>query len=347
MTNQMYPAWNPHRHQDRRARLILRNTATKTARMFFEGKNFTEVETGILQVSPGNETHLHGFATHLIKPDTTIQTLYLHTSPEFACKKLLSAGETRIFTLARVFRNRERGALHSPEFTMLEWYRIKTSYTQLMDDCIDLIRAIATAIETDQLLYKGITCDPFAIPERISVCDAFQLYAEIDLSSTFTATQSDCNALAGMAISKGVNIAEDDTWSDIFSRILCQFIEPNLGLGRLTILYDYPIFEAALARPKPENNALAERFELYACGVELANAFGELTDPHVQRERFEADMREKQRIYGETYPIDEDFLASLAYMPEACGAALGFDRLVMLLTGASKIDDVIWSGGMD
>ena len=337
----------PHVHQDRRARLLQRNVVTKAARSFFENKNFTEVETAILQVSPGNETHLHGFATELVKPDASTQKLYLHTSPEFACKKLLAAGEQRIFTFARVFRNREQGALHSPEFTMLEWYRVGESYTQLMDDCAELIRIAAAITETDSLSFKNKTCNPHILPERISVCDAFQRYANIDLLSTFCGIESDRNILAEMAKSKNMRVADDDTWSDIFSRILCEFVEPNLGLERLTFLYDYPISEAALARPKPDAPHLAERFELYACGVELANAFGELTNADEQRRRFEADMREKQRIYGETYPIDEDFLASLAHMPEACGAALGFDRLVMLLTDANKIDDVMWAGVME
>ncbi len=331
-------------HQDRRSRLLQRNTVTKATRNFFENKNFTEVETAILQVSPGNETHLHGFETKLIKPDLSVQQLYLHTSPEFACKKLLSAGEQRIFTFARVFRNRERGALHSPEFTMLEWYRVGEHYTQLMSDCAELISNAATLTGAESLCFKNKTCNPYILPERITICEAFQRFADIDLASTFSSTETDRNALAAYARNKNVRIAEDDTWSDIFSRILCEFVEPNLGLEQLTILYDYPVSEAALARPKPQAPHLAERFELYACGVELANAFGELTNVDEQRKRFDADMREKQRIYGESYPLDEDFLTSLAHMPEACGAALGFDRLVMLLTSAGKIDDVMWAG---
>jgi elongation factor P--(R)-beta-lysine ligase len=338
------PFWMPHMHQDRRAKLLQRNAMTKATRSFFEHYDFVEVETAILQVSPGNETHLHGFATNLIKPDASIQQLYLQTSPEFSCKKLLAAGEKRIFNLARVFRNRERGALHSPEFTMLEWYRVGENYTQLMDDCADLVRVLANAVGTKALSHKGKACDPYAEFERITVCEAFMRFANIDLALTFSTTQTDRETLADAARKKNIRIADDDTWGDIFSRILCEFIEPNLGVRQLTILYDYPISEAALARPKPNQPQLAERFELYACGVELANAFGELTDAHEQRLRFEADMREKQRIYGEIYPIDEDFLSCLAHMPQACGAALGFDRLVMLLVGAKTIDEVMWVG---
>ncbi len=331
-------------HQDRRARLLQRNAITKATRSFFEVKDFVEVETAILQVSPGNETHLHGFATELVKPDASTQKLYLHTSPEFACKKLLAAGEQRIFTFARVFRNRERGALHSPEFTMLEWYRVGENYTQLMDDCAELIGMAAKTIGAGSLSYKNKTCNPHILPERISVCEAFECFAGIDLLSSFSGTETGRDALAALAKSKDMHIAEDDTWSDIFSRILCEFIEPNLGLGQLTILHDYPISEAALARPKADAPHLAERFELYACGVELANAFGELTNADEQRKRFAVDMCEKQRIYGESYPIDEDFLSCLDYMPEACGAAMGFDRLVMLLTDAKSVNDVMWAG---
>jgi elongation factor P--(R)-beta-lysine ligase len=341
---QKSPFWMPHVHQDRRDKLLQRNAITKVTRQFFEHRNFVEVETAILQVSPGNETHLHGFATDLIKPDGNIQRLYLHTSPEFACKKLLAAGEQRIFTLARVFRNRESGALHSPEFTMLEWYRVGENYTQLMEDCADLVRALGDAVGAKFLQFRGKTCDIYAKFECISVCEAFMRFANIDLARTFTASTNDRDALADAALKKGVRLADDDTWGDIFSRILCEFIEPNLGVGLLTILYDYPICEAALARSKPNAPQLAERFELYACGVELANAFGELTNAHEQRLRFEADMREKQRIYGESYPIDEEFLSCLDYMPEACGAALGFDRLVMLLAGAASVEDVMWGG---
>ena len=150
-------------------------------------------------------------------------------------------------------------------------------------------------------------------------------------------------ALAGQAVAAGIRLVADDSWSDIFSRVLSERVEPHLGRGRATILCEYPISEAALARPKPDDPRVAERFELYACGVELANAFGELTDPAEQRRRFEADMDEKERIYGERYPIDADFLEALALMPASSGIALGFDRLVMLCVGARRIEDVLWT----
>ena len=229
------------------------------------------------------------------------------------------------------------------EFTMLEWYRAHEPYERLMSDCHDLLRAGAEACGAREMRWRDRSADPFAEPERLSVTEAFERHAGIALNASFTAHETDRDALAAEAISIGIRLADDDTWSDIFSRILSERIEPHLGIGRATILFEYPLGEAALARPSPANPALAERFELYACGVELANAFGELTDPQEQRRRFEADMDEKHRIYGERYPLDEDFLNALAIMPPASGCALGFDRLVMLLTGASRIDDVQWT----
>lgn len=337
------PWWMPDVHEDRRARLLARGRIKAALHAHLEAQGFMEVETGILQVSPGNETHLHAFETQIIGSNGTAAPLYLHTSPEFACKKLLAAGEERLFTLARVFRNRERGPLHAPEFTMLEWYRAHRNFEVLMTDCAAILSVAAEAAGTGVLRWRGGEADPFAEPERLSVADAFQRHAGIDLMATCSGATPDRDALAAEAGRIGVRVAFDDTWSDIFSRILAERIEPNLGMSRATILHAYPVSEAALARVSPADPRVAERFELYACGVELANAFGELTDPEEQRRRFEADMDEKARIYGERYPIDEDFLQALAVMPPASGAALGFDRLVMLLTGASRIDEVQWT----
>jgi elongation factor P--(R)-beta-lysine ligase len=331
----------------RRGRLRSRGQIKTALRQHFEKQGFTEVEAAQLQVSPGNETHLHGFATTLRSTDGREAMLHLHTSPEFACKKLLAAGETRIFDFARVFRNRERGVLHSPEFTMLEWYRAGERYERLMQDCADILRIAADAGGLQQWTFRGRMIDPMLEPERITVAEAFQRFAGIALLSTVDGDRTDRAALAAQARAASIRIAEDDSWSDIFSRILVEKVEPNIGNGRATILCEYPIPEAALARRKPDSNKVSERFELYACGVEMANAFGELTDAAEQRQRFEADMALKQAIYGERYPIDEDFLAALAVMPEASGAALGFDRLVMLATGGTSVDDVIWTPVVD
>ncbi|MFN3721224.1 MAG: EF-P lysine aminoacylase EpmA [Rhizobium rhizophilum] len=336
--------WTSSAHADRRPFLIGRNRIQASFRAHFAEQDFVEVDTATLQVSPGNEAHLHAFQTEAIGHDGSAVPLYLHTSPEFACKKLLAAGETRIACFAHVYRNRERGPLHHPEFTMLEWYRVGEGYEQLMQDCADLIALGARTAGTQQFAYGGKTVDPFADPERISVADAFTRHAGIDLLATIAHDGStDRNMLAKQLQAVGIRVADDDTWADLFSRVIVEKIEPNLGNGRVTILDRYPVAEAALASPCADDPRVAERFEVYACGVELANAFGELTDPTEQRRRFEAEMVEKQRVYGETYPLDEDFLEALGEMPEASGIALGFDRLVMLATGALRIDQVIWA----
>jgi lysyl-tRNA synthetase class 2 len=330
---------------------MARGRIQRAVRAWFEAHGFVEVETSVLQVSPGNETHLHAFATKLIAPGGERTPLYLHTSPEFACKKLLAAGEERIFTFAPVFRNRERGPLHHPAFTMLEWYQAGAPYETLMDDCAALLQIAARCAGTTRFAYRGREVDPFAAPERLTVADACRRFAGVDLIATASGPEGslgpDRDALIGAASAAGIRTAPDDTWGDAFSRILVETIEPRIGNGRATLLMEYPACLAALARPKPGDERVAERFELYACGVELANAFGELTDPAEQRRRLEAEMAEKERIYGERYPIDEDFLAALAHMPPASGAALGFDRLVMLATGASSVEQVIWTPVVD
>ncbi len=338
------PFWSRLRHADRRPLLMARARIQGAIRAWLAARDFTEVDPAALQISPGNEAHLHGFATTAIGNDGQPRQMYLHTSPEFAMKKLLAAGETRIHAFAHVWRNRERGALHSPEFTMLEWYRVGEDYTVLMEDCAAFLGLAARAAGGDTFRFRDATCDPFAPPERLSLTDAFQRHAGIDLLATLgpDGTPSAPALAAGMDRA-GIRHAPDDTWSDMLSRVLVEKVEPHLGHGRPTILDRYPVAEAALARPCPDDPRVAERFELYACGVELANGFGELTNPAEQRRRFAAEMDEKQRVYGERYPLDEDFLAALEQMPPASGIALGFDRLVMLATGAPRIDDVIWT----
>jgi lysyl-tRNA synthetase class 2 len=311
-------------------------------RAWFAGQDFVEVETGVLQRSPGNETHLHAFTTTLAAPGGGETRLYLRTSPEFACKKLLAAGERRIVEFAKVFRNRERGALHHPEFTLIEWYRSGEPYRTLMGDCVTMLRTAARAAGTRTLTFRGKTADAFAEPERLSVAEAFARFAGIDLLATLSGGAPDRDGFARAAQAAGIRVAADDHWGDIFSRVLVERIEANLGLGRVTILDEYPAVLSALARPAADPR-VAERFELYACGVELANGFGELNDAPEQRRRLEREMSEKQRIYGERYPVDEDFIAALGEMPEASGVALGLDRLVILATGAARIDQVIWT----
>ena len=336
--------WKPEVHEGRRPALLARNRIQQAIRGWLAARDFLEVDPVALQVSPGNEAHLHGFATIAIGNEGAGRQMYLHTSPEFAMKKLLAAGERRIASFAHVWRNRERGALHSPEFTMLEWYRVGEDYTVLMQDCADFLRLAATEAGTTMLRYRDRACDPFAEAERLSVAEAFDRYAGIDLLASIDAEGEPDAVKLGAALDRtGIRRAADDTWSDMLSRVLVEKVEPHLGHGRPTILDRYPAAEAALARRTPDDPRVAERFELYACGVELANGFGELTNAHEQRRRFGLEMDEKERVYGERYPLDEEFLSALSLMPAASGIALGFDRLVMLATHAPGIDHVIWT----
>jgi lysyl-tRNA synthetase class 2 len=330
--------WRPHNHEDRRWFLQQRQIITREIRNYFYNQLFTEVEATCLQFSPGNETHISAFQTQLTDPSGRQHAFYLHSSPEFMCKKLLAAGETKLFSLAKVFRNRERGPLHHPEFTMLEWYRVEP-FAKLYEDVISLISIAARSSGCMQLMWRDQQADPFLPPAFISVEQAFRTYADIDLLPLL----GDQQGFARAAAAQGIRLSPDDNWSDIFSKIMTTLIEPHLGVGRLTFLTDYPASEAALARLNPQDTRFAQRFEVYACGVELANAFAELSDANEQRQRFEQQMHERQRIYGEHYPIDEDFLDALSFMPESSGIALGFDRLIMLVTHAQRIEQVIWA----
>jgi elongation factor P--(R)-beta-lysine ligase len=335
--------WTPARHADRRGILLARNRIQAGLRAWLAEREFIEVDPSALAISPGNEAHLHGFATQAIGNDGVGRAMYLHTSPEFAMKKLLAAGEVRIAAFAHVWRNRERGALHSPEFTMLEWYRVGEGYEALMADVMAFCR-LAADVGGTGLRFRDKVCNPYLEPERLSVAEAFRRHAGVDvLASIGVDGEPDAAVLAAELRRVGMRVAEDDTWSDMLSRVLGELVEPHLGMGRITILDEYPAAEAALARRHSRDGRVAERFEVYACGVELANGFGELTNADEQRRRFGLEMDEKVRVYGERYPVDEDFLAALALMPDASGCALGFDRVVMLATGAPRIDDVIWT----
>ena len=333
--------WLAHNFEQKKKALLTRMSVIKTMRQFFDDQDFWEVETPNLQVTPGLDTHIHGMKVPLRDVNLNHQRdLYLHTSPEFAMKKLLCAGAERIYQMCKCYRDGEDTRLHSPEFTMIEWYRAGAYYTQIMDDCAGLLRAVAKAAHITQFKYKEHICDPFADMRILTVKDAFKIYAGLDLEDIWGI---DDFHIAANNI--GIRTAKDDAWDDIFHRVMAEKIEPFLGMDAPCILTEYPVSMAALARKKQDDPRFAERFELYVCGVELANAFGELTNPTEQRLRFEQDMAEKQRIYGETYTVDEDFLAALEYgMPESSGIALGVDRLVMLCTGTENIEDVLWAG---
>ena len=317
--------WNPDSFARRRAKLEARARIAAAVRAHFAAEGFLEVETPAIQVSPGLEPHLFAFELQLGDPHGGApRTRYLRTSPEFSLKKLLAAGLPRIFELAHSFRNAERSSTHSPEFTMLEWYRADATYEALLRDCEALLRTAAEAAGGEMLRWRGAVCDPRAAAERLTVADALAKHAGVSLAE--------------------LRRAGREGFEDRFFRVFLEAVEPRLGLGRATLLLDWPIELAALARAKPGDSSLAERVELFACGLELANGWSELIDPLEQRRRFEREQAEKARLYGERYPIDEDFLAALQHgLPECAGMALGFDRLVMCATGAERIEDVLFA----
>jgi lysyl-tRNA synthetase class 2 len=333
------PFWERSHHADRRVFLAGRANILRAVREWFWAHGFIEVEPTALTLSPGAEVHVDAFE---------VNEHYLHTSPEFAMKKLLAAGEERIFFLGKTWRRGEHGPLHAPEFTMIEWYRAHAAYDEIMDDCIELVRIAARAAGADALRWKAQTCDPFASPQKLTVREAFARHLPAPLRGG-AGGGGDGDVIASTAQHPPPHPShargEEDANSaphDAFSRDIVR-IEPHLGSPALTLLTEYPISEAALARRCAHDASVAERFELYACGVELANGFGELTDPVEQRARLFAAMDEKEKRYGKRWPIDEDFLAALAHMPPSSGVALGFDRLVMLATHARRINDVLWT----
>jgi lysyl-tRNA synthetase class 2 len=338
--------WRPERFAERRGRLERRSRILAAVRRFFARRGFVEVETPALQASPGLEPHLKAFRTEFHDSDSG-NTLprWLHTSPEYAMKKLLVAGLPRIWQLAHAFRDGERSATHHPEFAMLEWYRAAASWRDVVVDCEALLRICQKAAGAERLAWCGRTADARRRFELLSVAEAFFRHTGIDVLATAPdPCRPDPALLTAAAREIGVAPHPGDDWEALYFRIFLERIEPHLGIGAPTILHGYPASMAALARRDPKDPRLAERFELYVCGLELANAFGELTDAAEQRARFRADQAKRRELYGEVYPIDEDFLAALECgMPQAAGIALGFDRLVMLLTGAADIEDVLWA----
>ncbi|MFK7866289.1 MAG: EF-P lysine aminoacylase EpmA [Alphaproteobacteria bacterium] len=381
--------WAPERLDKDAAILALRSKARAQISKFFDAQHFVEVETPALQISPGMEPHIAAFATRLMPPgaafaDTqptniniegvkpeTGQQFYLHTSPEFAMKKLLAGGLEQIWQFTKCYRNGEATSLHHPEFTMIEWYRataqqdkkyrataqqdhkyqqeqLAAEQATLEDIKLDLLALIrrVSGLSKDHLLhYKGKTSDPFKDWQVLSVAQAFDEYAQLDLEALIGSNvENPCvEAIAIAAQKLEINVSADDQFEDVFFKIMGMVIEPKLGSPVPTLLTHYPISMAALARPYENDARWAERFELFINGVELANGFGELTDPDEQRRRFVKDQQLKQKLYGVYYPIDEDFIESLEHIQAAAGIALGFDRLVMLLGDADHIHQALWA----
>lgn len=325
------PVWHPESLAARLPFLHQRARLTSAVRRFFQDRDYLEVETPYAVPAPGEEVHLRAFATTQDFPDGTSQRLWLHTSPEFAMKRLLVAQAGPIFQFARVWRNGEGGALHAAEFTMLEWYRPNAGMRDLIDETIALLRSVLPAV----VRCRGVTTDLSRF-ERMTVADAFTQHVGVDL----LAVGEDA---AGLAAASGATLRDGESWEDLFFRLLLERVEPNLGRQHPTFLTHWPAAQAALARRDPADPRVAERFELFVCGIELANAFVELTDPVEQRARFVNERERRHAMYGEDWPLDEDFLAALEFgMPPAAGIALGFDRLAMIGSGADRISQVLW-----
>ncbi|MFO1188554.1 MAG: EF-P lysine aminoacylase EpmA [Alphaproteobacteria bacterium] len=335
--------------QARRRRLEARAAMVTAIRHYFAAEGFVEVETPALQPVPGGEVHVRPFATTLEEPfGQSERTMFLHTSPEFAMKTLLAGGMDRIFQLAHAYRNGERSPLHHPEFTMLEWYRAKAGWRDVAADCRAIVAAACAVVPVDLradpgdtagIVWNGRRCDPGAKWEFLSFSDAFLRYTGIDI----LATDADAGRLRSVAGQAGHRLPDQGSWEDLVFHLLLDHIEPRLGSPVPTVLHDYPAAMASLARLSPADPRVAERFEIYMGGVEVANGYGELNDPTQQRARFLADEAQRKALYGRSLPLDEAFLAALAEMPPAAGVALGFDRLVMLLTGARRVEDVLWA----
>lgn len=334
------PSWTPELFARRYPYLKKRQTVIRAIRAFFDADGFDEVETPILQTAPGCEVHLHAFSTELMAVDQqSRKTAWLHTSPEFAMKKLIAAGVEKQYQICHVFRNAEGSSRHSPEFTMIEWYRTGYDYKKIMEDCIGLLRKVATDCGVTEFIYQRQTCNPFAEFEYLTLDEAFRKYCNIPLGDLLGKRDE----LADYALKAGARVLPTDDWDAIYFSVLNELIEPKLGIGQPTFLYEYPAHMAVLSRKKAEDPRWAERFELYCNGLELANAFSELTDVAEQRIRFNEDMAEKQRLYNHRWPIDEDFLDAMSHgMPECGGIALGIDRLVMLAAHTDDITDILW-----
>jgi lysyl-tRNA synthetase class 2 len=325
------PAWHPDSLAARLPFLRRRAVLTQATRAFFASRGYAEVETPYAVPTPGEEVHLSAFRTEREYPDGRREPLWLHTSPELAMKKLLVAGAGPVFQIARVWRNNEGSDLHSAEFTMLEWYRPDAGMDSLIEEASAYLRAVLPPVVS----CRGVTTDVSSI-ERLTVTDAFVRYVGADV----LATAGDAPALADAA---GARLRAGETWEDLFFRLLLERIEPHIGRAHPTFLTHWPAAQAALARRDPADPRVAERFELFVCGIEVANAFVELTDAAEQRARFEADRARRHAVSGPDWPLDEDFLDALTFgMPPAAGIALGFDRLAMIASGADRIDQVLW-----
>jgi lysyl-tRNA synthetase class 2 len=326
---------------DRREAARARARLSTAVRAFLSDLGYEEVETPCLVPAPGMEPHIDAFCAPFVPEGGGPPVpLWLHSSPEYAMKRLLAEGFHRTFQLARVFRNGEVSATHNPEFTMLELYRAGADYEGVMRDLEALVEHSARALTGGAAVRSGGGALDLAAPyERLTVADAFRAHVGVDL----LACEGDVARLRAGLRERGLGAgAASDTFDDLFFRLFLERVEPALAAtGRPVYLVDWPAPMAALSRVKASDPRVAERFELYAGGLELANGFSELTDAREQRRRLEGERALRVKLGRPAYPLDERFLEAVGRMPEAGGVAVGLDRLLMLLTGARTIDEVL------
>lgn len=326
-------------------RYFVRETVLRTIRAFFEDQHFHEVEAPILLAHPAAESYLDVFETTLLDRNRRPTKAYLSTSPEVAIKKLLVAGIGNCFSIQKSFRNTETGSLlHNPEFTILEWYRTSVDYREIMKDCEELLGAINKSVNKTNaptLVYQGKKVDLRAPWERLSVAQAFAKWAHVSFDDFL-----DPKAARRIAEGKGYRVEPNTTWEELYNQIFLNEVEPHLGRGRPTILYEFPGSMAALARTKPGDPRFAERFEFYIEGLELGDCYSELTDAKEQEKRFNLELIELKRLGKTTYDYDHDFIDALkAGMPAASGIAVGVDRLCMLFANVADIAETMFFPG--
>lgn len=336
------PTWERVRNDPTLARsLLLREGVIDAVRAFFKGRGFREVETPLLVRHPGMEPYLEVFSTSWTNARGEARNGFLTTSPEYAMKKLLAAGIAPIFQICKSLRNDEDVSVrHNPEFTILEWYRTHADYTAIMADCESLFQHVARSLDPTSggrgWRYGGQWIDLDSPWERLSVRDAFSRYADVDV-------ETDPDSFLRAAREKGYTITSETTWEQAYHQIFLNEIELRLGQSAPTILYEYPVSMAALSRVSPTCPRVAERFELYVAGMEMANAFSELTDAAEQRRRLREEQAERRRLGKTAYEIDADFLHALDVgIPPSAGIALGVDRLIMFFADVPSIRDVLW-----
>ena len=321
----------------------VRERLIRAVRNFFLEKGFHEVETPLLIARPPAESYLDVFTTTLYDRQRRPQTAYLSTSPEVALKKLMVAGLGNCFSLTKSFRNMEtQSKLHSPEFTILEWYRVGADYQILMTDCEDLLGAIKKEVLGKKpLVYQGRQIDLGQPWERLTVAGAFIRYAHLDLAKALKP-----ETMRKLAYSRGYRVEKETTWEELFNQIFLNEIEPRLGRGKPTILYEFPASFAALAKKKESDPRWAERFEFYIAGLELGDAYSELTDWREQEARFKKEIKEIKRLGKTLYDYDHDFIEALKNgLPECAGIAAGVDRLIMLFANVTDIADTLFFPG--